>query len=106
MRLGFRPTVLIGLHEPGVATGANMVTRSIGSAVGAAVLGAVANGVIVSSGRPATDPAAATDSGAAVFLAVLLVAALTVVAGLLMPKVDATVGQPPDGSTVPGPSEA
>jgi hypothetical protein len=66
-----------------------MFARSIGSAVGAAVLGAVANGVIVASGRPATDPAAAADSGSAVFLAVLVVAALTVVAGLLMPKVAA-----------------
>jgi hypothetical protein len=40
----------------------------------------------VASRRPATDPAAA-ESGAAVFLAVLLAAALTVVAGLLMPTV-------------------
>jgi len=143
MRLGFRPTILIGLglvvlgagtlallahspsvvlvaitcfviglglglvatpsliaaqasvdwHERGVATGANMFARSIGSAVGAAVLGAVANGVITASGRPETDPVAAADSGAAVFLAVLVAAVLTVVAGLLMPKVDATIGQ-------------
>jgi MFS family permease len=79
--------------ERGVTTGANMFARSIGSAVGAAVFGAVANGVVAASGRPPTDPVAATDSGAAVFLAVLVAAALTVVAGLLMPKVDAAVGQ-------------
>lgn len=140
MRIGFRPTVLIGLvfvlagtgalallahspsvlmvavtcfvtgvglglvaspsliaaqasvewHERGVATGTNLFARSIGSAVGAAVLGAVANGVIAASGRPGTDPVAATDAGAAVFLAVLVAAVLTVVAGLLMPKVGAT----------------
>jgi MFS family permease len=83
----------VAWHERGVTTGANMFARSIGSAVGAAVFGAVANGVIASSGRPATDPVAATDAGAAVFLAVLLAAALTVAAGLLMPKVDAAVGQ-------------
>jgi MFS family permease len=141
LRLGFRPTVLIGLglvvagtaalallahrpsvavvavtcfvtglglglvaspsliaaqasvawHERGVATGANTFARSIGSAAGAAVLGAVANAVVAASGRPATDPAAATASGAAVFLAVLVAAVLTVVAGLLMPKVTAAV---------------
>jgi EmrB/QacA subfamily drug resistance transporter len=80
-------------HERGVATGTNMFARSIGSAVGAAILGAIANSVITASGRPETDPVAATNSGAAVFLAVLVTAALTIVAGLLMPKVDATIGQ-------------
>ena len=69
-------------HERGVATGTNMFARSIGSAVGAAVLGAIANGVIAASGRPETDPVAATASGAAVFLGVLVAAALTVVAGI------------------------
>ena len=43
------------------STGTNMFARSIGSAVGAAVFGAVANGVIAASGRPETDPVAATD---------------------------------------------
>ena len=83
----------VAWDERGVTTGANMFARSIGSAVGAAVFGAVANGVIAASGRPPTDPVAATDAGAAVFLAVLVAALLTVVAGLLMPKVDADVGQ-------------
>jgi EmrB/QacA subfamily drug resistance transporter len=156
LRLGFRPTILIGLglvvagsatlallaHTPsvlvvaltcfvtgmgmglvatpsliaaqasvewderGVATGANMFARSIGSAVGAAALGAVANGVITASGRPATDPVAAADAGAAVFLAVLVVAALTVVAGLLMPKVDAAVGRQPAEPTDTEPAAA
>ena len=64
-------------------------------------LGAVANGVIAASGRPETDPVAATDSGAAVFVAVLVAAVLTVVAGLLMPKVDATVGQRRDEPNEP-----
>jgi EmrB/QacA subfamily drug resistance transporter len=85
----------VGWHERGVTTGTNMFARSIGSAVGAAVLGAIANGVITASGRPETDPVTATDSGAAVFLAVLVAAVLTVVAGLLMPRVDATITQPP-----------
>jgi EmrB/QacA subfamily drug resistance transporter len=91
----------VGWDERGVATGANMFARSIGSAVGAAVLGAVANAVIAASGRPETDPVAAADSGAAVFVGVLVAAVLTVVAGLLMPKVDATVGQRRDEPNEP-----
>jgi EmrB/QacA subfamily drug resistance transporter len=144
LRLGFRPTVLIGLtlvvagtgalallartpsviaaavscfvigmgmglvatpsiiaaqasvewHERGVATGTNMFARSLGSAVGAAAFGAVANGVVAASGRPATDPAVATESGAAVFLAVLVAVGITVVAGLLMPKVPVPASEP------------
>ena len=42
----------VGWAERGVVTGANMFARSIGSAVGAAVFGAVANGVIAASGGP------------------------------------------------------
>jgi EmrB/QacA subfamily drug resistance transporter len=92
--------------ERGVTTGANMFARSIGSAVGAAIFGAVANGVVARSGHPATDPAVATAAGAAVFLAVLVAAALTVVAGLLMPKVDAAVGQQHEEPTAAEPSAA
>ena len=76
-------------HERGVATGTNAFARSLGSAAGAAVLGALANGVIAASGRPETDPVAAVASGSAVFWAVLAAAVLTTVAGLLMPQVRA-----------------
>jgi MFS family permease len=94
-------------HERGVATGTNMFARSIGSALGAAVLGAVANGVIAASGRPAADPVAAIDSGAAVFLGVVLAAVLTAVAGFVMPKVHAPAASPPGGpSGQPTPSPA
>ena len=80
-------------HERGVATGTNALARSIGSAAGAAVLGAMANAVIASTGRPETDPAAATAAGTVVFWAVLVAAALTAVAGLLMPQVRAPEAQ-------------
>jgi MFS family permease len=76
-------------HERGVATGTNMFARSIGSAVGAAVLGAVANGVIARSGHPETDPGTAADAGTAVFVGVLVAALVTIVAALLMPKATA-----------------
>jgi len=88
-------------QERGVATGANMFASSIGSALGAAVLGAVANGVIAASGRPATDPAAAAASGTAVFIGVLIAALLTIVAGLLMPKVAAPAGPQPAAQPQP-----
>jgi EmrB/QacA subfamily drug resistance transporter len=84
----------VGWHERGVATGTNMFARSLGSAVGAAAFGAVVNGVVAASGRAATDPVVATESGAAVFLAVLVAVGITVVAGLLMPKVSATAPEP------------
>jgi MFS family permease len=88
-------------HERGVATGTNMFARSIGSAVGAAVLGAVANGVIARSGRPETDPTTAADAGAAGFIGVLVAALVTVVAAILMPKVMAGVAPEPS----PAPAE-
>lgn len=76
-------------HERGVATGMNMFARSIGSALGAAIFGAVANGVIAASGRPETDPATATSAGVAVFIAVAMSALLTALVGLGMPNVRA-----------------
>ena len=79
-------------HERGVATGMNMFARSIGSALGAAVFGAVANGVIAASGRPATDVATATSAGMAVFVAVAVAALLTLIAGVAMPHVPADHG--------------
>jgi EmrB/QacA subfamily drug resistance transporter len=88
-------------HERGVATGTNMFARSMGSALGAAVLGAIANGVIAGSGRPPTDPVAATAAGTAVFIGVFVAAVLTVVAGLLMPNVSAPVA-----TAQPAPSDA
>lgn len=76
-------------QERGVATGTNLFARSIGSALGAAVLGAVANGVIARSGHPETDPGTATDAGSAVFVGVLVAALVTVVAALVMPRATA-----------------
>jgi EmrB/QacA subfamily drug resistance transporter len=72
--------------QRGVVTGTNMFARSIGSAVGIAVFGAVANAIIASSGGE-SDPKAVTSGAAAVFLAVLVAGVLTVLAALLMPKV-------------------
>jgi hypothetical protein len=92
--------------ERGVATGTNMFARSIGSAVGAAVFGAVANAVIAASGRPETDHRTAIASGVAVFTAVLVAAALTVVAGILMPAVTAETAEGAARDAVPEGAEA
>ncbi|HEV7146216.1 MAG TPA: MFS transporter [Pedococcus sp.] len=77
----------VAWQERGVATGTNMFARSIGSAVGAAIFGAVANAVIAASGQPETHRSTAIASGAAVFTTVAGAAVLTVIAGLVMPRV-------------------
>ena len=68
-----------------MVTGANMFARSIGSAVGVAIFGAVANGVIARSGLGGTLPVAIHGASTAVFIAVLVAAAVTIVAAIAMP---------------------
>ena len=86
----------VGWAERGVVTGANMFARSIGSAVGVAIFGAVANAVLDRSGGP-TQPQAVIDAAAAVFVAVLVATVLTLVATLAMPKARAEDPQHDDG---------
>ena len=74
----------VGWAERGVVTGANMFARSIGSAVGVAIFGAVANAVLDRSGGP-TQPQAVIDAAGAVFVAVLVATVLTTVVAFLMP---------------------
>ena len=76
-------------NERGVVTGTNMFARSIGSAVGVAIFGAIANAVFAAShaspgGRH--EASVVIHAGGAVFLAVLVCAVLTVIAGLAMPR--------------------
>ncbi|WP_235531053.1 MULTISPECIES: MFS transporter [unclassified Nocardioides] len=86
----------VGWRDRGVATGTNMFARSVGSAVGVAVFGAVANGVVASrlgGGQRAgevdldalpisiLDPALHT-----VFVVVACTSVALVVAGLVMPS--------------------
>ena len=72
--------------ERGVVTGANMFLRSVGSAVGVAIFGAVANGVIARSGLGEHSPVAIHAASTAVFIAVLVAALLTIAGGLAMPR--------------------
>ena len=73
-------------NERGVVTGTNLFARSIGSALGVAVFGAVANAIYAGSPNSHTDPQTVVTASAAVFLAVLFGAVLTVAAVLAMPS--------------------
>ena len=72
-------------NERGVVTGTNLFARSIGSALGVAVFGAVANALYAGTPNGASNTHATIEASAAVFLAVLVVTVLTVVAVLVMP---------------------
>ncbi len=72
--------------ERGVVTGAIMFFRSIGQALGAAVLGAVANLVIASRGGDETDPATIIAASTAVFVGVVVAGVIVLVAALAMPR--------------------
>jgi MFS family permease len=80
----------VGYAERGVVTGANLFSRSIGSAVGVAIFGAVANAVL--AGR--SGGAATTSASSAVFLGVVVAGVLTVAAAACMPAVRADVSVP------------
>jgi EmrB/QacA subfamily drug resistance transporter len=81
----------VGYAERGVVTGTNLFSRSIGSAVGVAIFGAIANAVL--DGR--TDASATTAASGAVFLGVVVAGVLTVGAAALMPSVRADVAAAP-----------
>ncbi|KUM34344.1 MFS transporter [Arthrobacter sp. EpRS71] len=72
-------------NERGVVTGTNLFARSIGSSLGVAVFGAIANAIYASSPSGGPDPQTTGQASSAVFLAVLVSAVLTVVAVLVMP---------------------
>lgn len=81
-------------NERGVVTGTNLFARSIGSALGVAVFGAVANAIYAASPDSHTNPQTVVTASAAVFVAVLFAAVLTVAAVLAMPS--AVRGPDPD----------
>jgi MFS family permease len=78
----------VSWNERGVVTSTNMFARSIGSALGVAVFGAVANAVYANTAGDGDVPAVVAASGA-VFLAALVGGILTVAAVLAMPAVKA-----------------
>lgn len=82
----------VSWQQRGVATGTTMFSRSVGSAVGVAVFGAIANHVVadrVGSGTPDLDhlTAAVLEPAIhAVFVACVVVAVALLGVGLLMPR--------------------
>jgi EmrB/QacA subfamily drug resistance transporter len=75
-------------NERGVVTGTNLFARSIGSSIGVAVFGAVANAIYAGTPGGNTDPHTVVSASGAVFLAVLAGAVVTVVAVIAMPATD------------------
>ena len=75
----------VGWNERGVVTGANLFSRSMGSAVGVAALGALVNG-LMHGDTPAQDPEQFGDAVTVAFVAVAVVALATVVAAAAMPR--------------------
>jgi hypothetical protein len=72
-------------NERGVVTGNNMFARSLGSAVGVAIFGAIANSIFGPGDIGSVGPAAIQAGSAAVFTGVLVVAVATAVAVVAMP---------------------
>jgi multidrug resistance protein len=73
-------------HERGVVTGNNMFARSLGSAVGVAIFGAIANSIFGPGDIRSVGPAAIQSGSAAVFIGVLVAATATAVAVVAMPR--------------------
>jgi len=76
-------------NQRGVVTGASLFSRSIGSAIGVAIFGAVANAIFAASGGSGMDAETITAASSAVFLAVVIASAATVVAVVAMPPTPA-----------------
>ncbi len=77
-------------NERGVVTGTNMFARSLGSAVGVAIFGAIANSIFGDGDIHSIGPAAIRSGSAAVFAGVVVVAAATAVAVVAMPRTPAS----------------
>jgi EmrB/QacA subfamily drug resistance transporter len=77
-------------NERGVVTGTNMFARSIGSAVGVAIFGAIANALFGSGSADSLTPEVIIAGSSAVFIAVLIATVATVAAALWMPRTPVT----------------
>jgi MFS family permease len=115
MGLTSAPTLIaaqssVGWTERGVVTANNIFLRSLGSALGVAVFGAIANAVV---GTGAVEPARLTDAVHRIFIGMLLVSVVMVVlAGLIPRSADQVTAEPatpaPDtaGPGAPSPARA
>lgn len=93
-------------NERGVVTGTNLFARSIGSSIGVAVYGAIANAIYAGGPNGGPDPQTTVSASTAVFLAVLVSAVLTVIAVVAMPsKADDAIAAQTAAKTGVAPSQ-
>jgi EmrB/QacA subfamily drug resistance transporter len=85
-------------RERGVVTGTNLFARNVGSAVGIAVLGAIANGILAGFPGGEENPDAVVSATEAVFVAALVASVLAGVAAVAMPKTPVPDGDVRSGS--------
>jgi multisubunit Na+/H+ antiporter MnhC subunit len=76
-----------------------MFARSIGSAVGAAIFGAIANGVIAARGGNENDPTTVALASTGVFIGIAITAVLIVLSVVAMPKTPVTASTPAPPAT-------
>ncbi|WP_196831147.1 MFS transporter [Frigoribacterium sp. CG_9.8] len=86
-------------NERGVVTGTNLFSRSIGSALGVAIFGAIANSIFASTGGSEKVPSTVEAASGAVFIAVAIAAIATVAAAFAMPRTPALLAEAPDAGT-------
>jgi EmrB/QacA subfamily drug resistance transporter len=105
MGLTAAPTLIaaqasVGWGDRGVVTANNIFLRSLGSSVGVAVFGAIANATI---GSDQPDPARLTTAVHHIFIGLVIIAALMIVMVALMPRGDRPEAEqaPADASAVP-----
>lgn len=85
----------VGWSERGVVTSTNMFARSIGSAVGVAVFGALVNSRVGDTAEPA--PSVLSGAIHLVFIGILGVAVLLTVSSALMPRAERREADQPAG---------
>ena len=83
----------VGLRRRGVVSGASILARSIGSSLGVAVLGAVANAIIAAQGGP-VDPGAIQAGSIAVFEGIAIASVAILAASVFMPHI--AIAEPPE----------
>ncbi len=78
--------------ERGVVTGAQLFSRSVGSAVGVAIFGAIANSLLIAHNE--THKNDVISASFAVFVAVVVVVVACIIAALAMPRTRVQVAPP------------
>jgi MFS family permease len=79
-------------NERGVVTGTNLFARSVGSAVGVAIFGAIANSVLVGMGADENSVVGVQAASGTVFTAVALASVIVILAAAAMPRGVAPLG--------------